>query len=93
MTIRELIEQLEEHAEAHGDALEVRLAQQPSWPFEYSIARVEVADTSDDDESNEDDEDDAELVAPQVVCYLTEGTQLGYLPGAAARAIGWGRRR
>ena len=93
MNIRQLIEELEDVAAEHGDALEVRLAQQPSWPFEYSIARVELVDTSDDDDSDDDDADDTHLVQPKVICYLAEGSQLGYLPGCAARALGWGKRR
>lgn len=38
MTIRELIEQLEDIAGEFGDNAEVRLAVQPNWPFEHSIS-------------------------------------------------------
>lgn len=73
MTVAELIAILEDF---DGDA-EVRLAQQPSWPFEYSIARfgVEIAEVEGAD-----------------VVYIAEGSQLGYLPGVARDAIGWGDR-
>lgn len=40
MRIVELIEILRQY----DDDIEVRLAQQPSWPFEYSIGRVDFAD-------------------------------------------------
>lgn len=39
-TIRELIQTLQQHADEHGEDCEVRLAQQPNWPFEYSIGEV-----------------------------------------------------
>jgi hypothetical protein len=51
---------------------EVRLAHQPRWALEYSVAAATQVDT------------DAGPVA-----YLAEGSQLGYLPGEAATAIGW----
>jgi hypothetical protein len=53
----------------------VRLAQQPAWPFEWSVAAVACIE-------------DAE--AGEVV-YLVEGDQLGYLPTAAAEQLGWAR--
>ncbi len=41
MNLRELIEILERMAEQHdADEVEVRLAQQPSWPLEYKVGRV-----------------------------------------------------
>lgn len=88
MNIRDLIESLEAIADEHGDDVQVRLAHQPSWPFEYALHAV-VATGNDGDDTGDDDEpadDDARPVA-----YLVEGEQLGYLPGAAAQAIGWGR--
>lgn len=85
MNIRDLIEQLEELAEAHGDHTEVRLAQQPNWPFENAVDEVVAVDL------NGPDEDDPEAASdePEVVVYIGEGAQLGYLPGAASRALGW----
>lgn len=40
MTINELIMELEQY---DGDT-EVRLAQQPNWPFEYSVGDIAEAD-------------------------------------------------
>ena len=81
MTIAELIEALQEFAEEHGENTEVRLAQQPSWPFEYSIDEV-VAVSSD---SADEDEDETE----KPIVYIGEGRQLGYLPGIVSRELGW----
>lgn len=69
MTVQDLIIALERYP---GDA-EVRLAIQPSWPFECSIAgltdNTEIADP--DDEGAPDDEG-------VTVVYIAEGSQLGY---------------
>lgn len=80
MLISELIEQLLDIQADHPDA-EVRLAMQPSWPFEYSIHQVvavEEGDTPDRDEGSD----------PDVIVYLSEGVQLGYLP-EAAKDVAW----
>ena len=76
MAIRDLIEALEEIAEQHDDNVIVRLATQPSWPFEHSISEAVAVEV----EENGHDVN---------VCYLGEGRQVGYLPGAAAVALGW----
>lgn len=69
--LREILEDLEGN-------MEVRIAQQPSWPFEYSIDRAilksEVEAECEPDEDDECFEDDDE----KDVLYITEGTQLGY---------------
>lgn len=83
MRVSELIELLQEMPE---DA-EVRLAQQPSWPFEYSIGTVAAIGVDDgcvDEYEDEGGDDPAEPIV-----YIGEGTQLAYLPGAASRALGW----
>lgn len=77
MTLAELIEQLEDLAYSYGDDVEVRLAQQPNWPFEYSIDSII--------EGPEDGPEDA----PVTTIYIVEGQQLGYLPNKAAAIIGW----
>jgi hypothetical protein len=91
MTIRELIDQLEDLAEEHGDDVEVRLAHQPSWPFEYSIDDVVAVCADDDDEAEAEDYPgqrvDGSSTLP--VVYIAEKSQLGYLPGIAADALGW----
>lgn len=68
MTVRELREELERF---DPDA-EVRLMEQPSWPFEYSVAGVWSPDDSEDPDRFEPDGRPVEVV------YLTEGSQLAY---------------
>jgi hypothetical protein len=71
VTVTDLIQELE----ACDPDAEVRLAQQPAWPFEYAIdptnAVVEV-----------------ELDGTPVV-YLGEGAQLGYLPDVVRHQLSW----
>ena len=84
MTAQELIEELEYAIERNGNQdVEVLIAQQPKWPFEYTIEQaVMFADV------DEDEEDDR--VPPQnVKVYLGEGSQIGYLNENASRELGW----
>lgn len=89
MTLNDLIEQLQEMADEHGGGTEVRLATQPAWPFEWSISSVvaagpgSCAGVPDEGDEAEDDTPD------ELVVYLAEGTQLGYLPGAVSSQLGW----
>lgn len=76
MTLRELIEELENLAEEHGEA-NVHLAFQRNWPLEYSVSQVVVTEVVD------------ERDGVQQVVYIGEGSQLGYLPGVAREALGW----
>jgi hypothetical protein len=91
MTVGELKELLQDL----DDEMEVRLAHQPSWPFEYSISGAEVVDLNEPDPDDtvepEDEEhpDDVEEPEPNEILYLAEGTQLGYLPGVVSRLLGW----
>jgi hypothetical protein len=74
MTVQRLIEELEQM----NPNAEVRFAAQPNWPFEYdidSVVQVAVEDRRTDDTTE--------------VVYLEEGRQIGYLPGEAARELGW----
>lgn len=71
MTVQELITTLEDF---DPDAV-VRLAIQPSWPFEYRIG--DVIDAVDE--------------AGNQLVYLAEGGQVRYLPGDAKDALCWGR--
>jgi hypothetical protein len=75
MTVEQLLEELEG---CDPDA-EVRIAQQPAWPFEYALDTAQAVVTVDLDDG-------------QPVVYLVEGQQLGYLPGQAADQLGWGYR-
>lgn len=132
MTVGQLLEALQDIADEHGEDVEVRLAHQPHWPFEYSIAEVAlveprerefkpgdrvknslrgrqrgVIDRLDGEDAayvqwdegseqlclltdlralpSDDDEDDVE----EPVVYIAEQQQLGYLSGAACKALGW----
>jgi len=88
MTVRELMERLDEF----DPDSEVRIASQPSWPFEYSIS--EVVPVIEDELVDEEDAEEAIKEIPDFpkkddIIYLVEGNQLGYLPGYVCRAIGW----
>lgn len=93
MKLKELIEALQgfyDQVEGDYDAktaeeTEVRLAFQPNWPFEHSLGEVEMCDRADyEDEDDAPDSDD-----PQIIVYLGEGNQIGYLPGHAKKQLGW----
>lgn len=84
MQVAELIEALEDF----DPDTEVRLAIQPSYPFQHTIAEVVEVDLSEGGE-DEDDDDDGET---GIVVYIAEGGQLysaPYLPGAASEELGW----
>ena len=74
MTVQELIEALS----AMNPDAEVRIAHQPSWPFELSIGSVVSAETYDDPSG---------LMCDNV--WIGEGSQIGYLPGDVKSAFGW----
>jgi len=78
VNLRDLINELEDLAAEHGDQIEVRTAQQPRWAFEYSIENAVAVP--------------ARRKEPACV-YLGEGRQIGYLPQAAAVALGWSSER
>lgn len=74
LTAAELIEVLE----GLDPATEIRLATQPSWPFEYSVRPYLVTEHDLDADADGDD-----LAG---VAWLVEGSQLRYLPGDVSRA-------
>lgn len=101
MTLSELIQMLQD-IQVDGVDPEVRLATQPSWPFEHSISNVvEIADPESEDLvelqnelSETEDEDAAREIMERSrqngpVVYLAEGQQIGYLPGVVASELGW----
>jgi hypothetical protein len=71
VTVTDLIQALEG---CDPDA-EVRLSQQPTWPFQYAIDPTNPAVQVDLDGGP--------------VVYLAEGAQLGYLPEPARHQLGW----
>lgn len=73
MTVEELMDILEDL----DPETEVRVAFQPSWPFEYSLGPETAIIEETEDEPG--------------ILYLESNTQIGYLPGEVAREIGWGR--
>ena len=76
MRLSELLETLQMIADDYPDEdPEVRLAMQPRWAFEYSIHSVAPV-LFEGDRGEE-----------TPVVYLSEGVQLGYLPGAAKDAV------
>ena len=82
MTVQELIKELEYmNLEA-----EVRLATQPSYPLEYTLANVVEVDLSKDPW---DDPDPIMDGSGEGVVYLGVGGQIGYLPKQAANELGW----
>jgi hypothetical protein len=74
MTVQELIDAL---SQMNPDA-EVRIAHQPSWPFELSVGSVVSAEVEDDMSGTMVDN-----------VWIGEGSQIGYLPGAVKTALGW----
>lgn len=93
MNIQELIEELEYLVEQHGEETEVRFASQPSWPFEYSIDRIEAVAEEEceycDGEGCENCGGSGESEDGTKVVYLAEGRQIGYLPGSVKERLGW----
>ena len=76
MKAKELIEELEWAIERNqGEDVEIRIAQQPKWAFEYSVDQAVTV---------ENEKEDGE-----VFVYLSEGSQIGYLPKPAASELGW----
>ena len=90
MNIAELIEELERVQESHGDQVEVRLAQQPHYPFENEIAGLsEPLSPSDFDDEDDRPVNDRNSDKPldKTVVYIAEGVQIGYLPTKCAEEL------
>jgi len=76
MTLGEIIEALNDLvASGVSEETEVRLATQPSYPFEYQISQITQVDGL-----GESDE---------TVIYIAEGAGQSYLPGAVSEELGW----
>ena len=79
MTARDLIEELEYAISINGNEdVEVRMAQQPKWAFEYSIDEAVTIEVDDEDTDEK-----------EKIVYLGEGSQIGYLNEDASRELGW----
>lgn len=75
MTLNELIDTLTDIRDSLTDGdCDVRLAIQPSWPFEHSIGRVALVENAED---------------TGTTVYIGEGGQLGYLSADARAELGW----
>jgi hypothetical protein len=76
MTVGDLIELLSEY----DPDLEVRLIEQPSWPFEYSIAGVVSSDeiAEHDKEPQEDRHPSTGITPKPTTVFIVEGRQLSY---------------
>lgn len=94
---------VDEIGEDAAENVEVRLAHQPRWAFEYSINDVQmVSNPEDEGEECPDCEGEGcskcvdgmvykpdDSLESEHVIYLVEGNQLGYLPEKASRELGW----
>lgn len=82
MTVRELIEKLEEIENDLGGDIEVRLMTQQNWPFENTIHGVtnsiEMIQPIGVEEEDEEIEEPAPDEIVERVVYIVEGDQLGY---------------
>lgn len=80
MTAQELVDKLQDFIDAYGPDKEVRIAEQPSYPFEYSIRgctdSMELGFEEEDLAAFE--EDGIIPDGPEKVFYIVEGSQLGY---------------
>ena len=93
MTVEELIAELEDM----DPSAEVRLAMQPRYPMEYTVDRVEEVGLTEgwcEDAYTVDggwDPEEGYTVDGDVttVVYLTEGRQVGYLPGRVRQYLEW----
>ena len=76
MTVAELMYELEQYDEN----LEIRLMEQPSWPFEYAINGLVDRATVQrcDGEDGEPDRDPAADKKSDNVVFILEGNQLCY---------------
>lgn len=81
MTLEQLYNQLEDLIENQGVDLEteVKLAMQPSWPFEYSISDHIYLHTEEENDRHAQPGDD-----PKQIIYLAESRQERYLPQEVA---------
>ncbi|MUL41616.1 hypothetical protein FZ103_10580 [Streptomonospora sp. PA3] len=83
-TVNDLIEALQDAVTEHGPGLgdaPVRLAIQPTWPFEHALGDICVVERWEQDQER--------LCDSPLVLYLGDSDQVGYLPGDAREVLGW----
>ena len=82
MEVQELKERLEEFIESYGPEAEVRIASQPSWPFEYDIKgcvdSLELGGNPENEEDSGEEVDESGYPIKPPTFYIVEGAQLGY---------------
>lgn len=96
--LRQAIEELDHLS----DEVPLAMAVQPNWPFRHSIAGIAVVEPRtcaypDGEDNGEHDHAECEDVVAEdserpgggYHIYFVEGGQEDYLPGDAAREIGW----
>lgn len=95
MRLSELIAQLEDLRDMYPDLdPEVFLAQQPNWPFKYSVGQLVIVDANAEDRelwdnSTPEEREGQEEPQPDIEVYIGEGSQLAYLSGEASRELDW----
>lgn len=77
ITLRDLINHLTSLEKKAGPEAPVRIAVNPSWPFEHHVDNVGMV-------TEATEEGDLESVI-----YLSDGGQIDYLPSKAKKALGW----
>ena len=82
MKVNEMIERLQEVAESGFGECEMRLAFQPNWPLQFTVAGIATPD----DESRDLGEPDEEPDDAATVVYIVEG---GHPYGDSPYAPAW----
>jgi hypothetical protein len=92
MTLGDLIQELDYIADDYGEDMPVYLAEQPGYPFMYSVRNVAIVTDYDEDEDDQDENDDDKYDDKNVrgmAVFIGEGSQLAYLPKFVSDEIGW----
>jgi hypothetical protein len=90
MKLSELEELLADVRSQVGEAdPEVRIADQPRYPFECSVQNIVCVNLTEVDNDAPLEELPSSTPEPEFVVYIAEGRQLNYLPSIARRALDW----
>tara|TARA_Y100000310_G_C20428705_1_gene690320 strand:+ start:166 stop:426 length:261 start_codon:yes stop_codon:yes gene_type:complete len=82
------VSELKEILDDYPGEMEVKLAQQPHWSFQYSIGNVVEASTIDEDE-DQPGVDELSGEKGETCIFIGEGGQDKYLSSDAASKLGW----